>query len=92
MIDVLFKLLISLIFYFVFCNFWFVILIVSLQRYMMVLFAVSHVCLFHLVFMVLYLFIYSSLKICMQISKMSGGGCGGPLCEPHRLPGIPCPI
>ena len=44
-------------------------------------------------FYVLYLlFLYSSLKICMQISKMSGGECGGPLCEPHRLPGIPCPI
>jgi len=43
---------------------------------MMVLFAVSFVCLFHLVCMVLYLlFIYSSLKICMQIlKKMSGVG------------------
>jgi len=24
----------------------------------------------------------------MQISKMSGGGCGGLLYEPHRVPGI----
>ena len=89
MIDVLFKIAYFIDFYFVFCNFWFVILIVSLQRYMMVLFAVRHICLFPLVFMVLYLlFIYSSLKMCMQISKMSGGECG----EPHRLHGISCPI
>jgi len=54
---------------------------------MMVLFAVSFVCLFHLVCMVpCLLIIYSSLKICIQIlKKCQGVGVAVRYCEPHRM-------
>ena len=53
---------------------------------MMVLFAVSFVCLFHLVCMVpCLLIIYNSLKICTQILKNVGVGVTVRYCEPHRM-------
>jgi len=76
-------------------NIWFVILIeVFTNFYMKVLFDVTLVGLFYLVFMVLLLlFIYSPTEILYSnFEKWRGGRCGSPLCGPHRVPGFPCPI